>query len=64
MGICQHRFKQKKMSDDTPNSLKIDDQKITEKNEIAEKINEIFTNVGSNLAAQLPVSNIAPLKHF
>ena len=44
--------------------MKIDDQKITEKHEIAEKFNEFFTNVGSNLAAQLPVSNIDPLNYI
>ena len=54
----------KNCQDDAPNCLKIDDQKITEKNEIAEKFNEFFTNVGSNLAAQLPVSNIDPLNYI
>ena len=47
--------------DDTPSCLKIDAQKITEKHEIAEKFNEFFTEVGSNLAAKLPVSTIDPL---
>ena len=45
----------------TPSCLKIDDQKITEKHETAEKFNEFFTEVGSNLAAKLPVSTIDPL---
>ena len=41
-----------------PNNLKINKKSITDKKIIADKFNEFFINIGSNLAAKMPPSNI------
>ena len=40
------------------NNLKINKNSITDKKIIADKFNEFFINIGSNLAAKIPPSNM------
>ena len=40
-----------------PKALRINKTSITDKNVIADKFNEFFINVGSNLASKIPPSN-------
>ena len=41
-----------------PNNLKINKKSITDKKIIADKFNEFFINIGPNLAAKIPPSNM------
>ena len=41
-----------------PNNLKINKKSITDEKIIADKFNEFFINIGSNLAAKIPPSNV------
>ena len=49
---------------DVPSYLSIDGQNITSQLEMTEKFNEFFTTVGSNLASELPSSDIDPLSYL
>ena len=50
--------KSKVFHQNLPNNLKINKKSITDKKIIADKFNEFFINIGSNLAAKIPPSNM------
>ena len=50
--------KSKVFHQNLPNNLKINKKSITDKKIIANKLNEFFINIGSNLAAKIPPSNM------
>ena len=50
--------KSKVFKQNLPNNLRINKTSITDKNIIADKFNEFFINIASNLAAKIPPSNM------
>ena len=50
--------KSKVFHQNLPNNLKINKKSITDKKIIADKVNEFFINIGSNLAAKIQTSNM------
>ena len=50
--------KSKVFHQNLPNNLKINKKSITDKKIIADKFNEFFINIGPNLAAKIPPSNM------
>ena len=50
--------KSKVFHQNLPHNLKIKKKSITDKKIIADKFNEFFINIGSNLAAKIPPSNM------
>ena len=50
--------KSKVFQQNLPNNLRINKTSITDKKIIADKFNEFFINIGSNLAAKIPPSNM------
>ena len=54
----------KKKSTTRPKQFVIGDEVVTNKNIIADKFNDYFTNVGSNLAEKIPSVNIDPITYI
>ena len=51
--------KSKVFHQNLPNNLKISKTSVTDKTIIADKFNELFLNIGSNLTTKIPPSNMS-----